>query len=899
MARRVHVVPHTHWDREWYAPFPTFRARLVDLLDELLPRLDADPSLAHFLLDGQMAVVDDYLAVRPLAEATLRRLAASGRLAMGPWYVLMDEFLVSGETMVRDLQLGIERAAAFGGAMDVGYLPDMFGHVAQMPQLLRQAGFDHTVVWRGVPAAVDRSAFWWEAPDGSTVRAEYLPRGYGNGAALPDDAKELVGLVHEFAARYADLLGDDPILWMNGTDHQRPAPHLGRVLAEANALQDDLELAVVPLAEHVRSGPTEGLPTWRGELRSGARANLLMGVASNRVDVKIAAARAERELERRAEPLGVMAGVGGPGWLTAPTTGAPGSTPPDPSAALLAEAWLQVVRNAAHDSVCACSHDEVVAAVLHRSAEAFRTAEAVAARELRVLGASVAHRGALVVNPSARARGGIVELELPGTGGGAGLQVLTEDPGHDLVRRVPRADAPTVVEREIEVRFPVTSVEIAAADDGTLDVTITSGSPTRVWTGGAARRHLEALAAADPDGEVRVWARREPSRSVLAHVGEVPGFGWTPWEPGPLTVDPVVVGDDQRSLSNGRVTVRVDPDDATFAIGGLTGLGRLVDGGDAGDTYNWCPADADVVVDRPDEVAVTVVERGPLRARLEVTAHYRWPERVVADARVGERPVEVRTTLEVRAGDELVRVTTRFDNQSRDHRLRAWFPLPALATRSRAECAFAVVERGLTAEGGPSETGVPTFPSRRFVAAGGLTVVHEGLLEYELVDVVDGAARALALTLVRSTGMISRPPMPTRPLPAGPHLPVEGAQLLGNRELRYALHVADPDRPAPDPYALVDEAFLPLLVTRSGGDGPRPATGTALEVDGAEVSALRRVGDRVELRVFNPSSEAPTVVRLPGRTGWRVDLRGRPVAPFEGEVALGPAEIATLTWPLG
>ena len=114
-----------------------------------------------------MAVVDDYLAVRPEAEHRLRRLAVDGRLAMGPWYILMDEFLVSGETIVRDLQLGLERAEAFGGAMEVGYLPDMFGHIAQMPQLLAQFGFEHAVVWRGVPSAVDRSAFWWAAPDGS------------------------------------------------------------------------------------------------------------------------------------------------------------------------------------------------------------------------------------------------------------------------------------------------------------------------------------------------------------------------------------------------------------------------------------------------------------------------------------------------------------------------------------------------------------------------------------------------------------------------------------------------------------------------------------------------------------------------------------------------------------
>ncbi|MCB0977724.1 MAG: hypothetical protein KDB02_09725, partial [Acidimicrobiales bacterium] len=133
MARQVNVVPHTHWDREWYKPFPVFRMQLVELIDLLLPQLEAGTGYEHFQLDGQMAVVDDYLEIRPDQRETLARLNRSGRVTMGPWYTLPDEFLVSGETLVRNLQLGLHRADEFGGAMRIGYLPDMFGHVAQMP----------------------------------------------------------------------------------------------------------------------------------------------------------------------------------------------------------------------------------------------------------------------------------------------------------------------------------------------------------------------------------------------------------------------------------------------------------------------------------------------------------------------------------------------------------------------------------------------------------------------------------------------------------------------------------------------------------------------------------------------------------------------------------------------
>jgi alpha-mannosidase len=144
---QVSVVPHTHWDREWAESFQAYRVRLVELLDRVLAELEADPGF-HFLLDGQMAVVDDYLEVRPEAADRLKALVAQGQLEIGPWYVLMDEFLVSGETILRNLELGLARAADFGGAMRVGYLPDSFGHVAQMPQLLQLSGIGHAVVWR-------------------------------------------------------------------------------------------------------------------------------------------------------------------------------------------------------------------------------------------------------------------------------------------------------------------------------------------------------------------------------------------------------------------------------------------------------------------------------------------------------------------------------------------------------------------------------------------------------------------------------------------------------------------------------------------------------------------------------------------------------------------------------
>src|SRR2546423_7272289 len=147
--------------------------------------------------------------------------------------------------------------------------------------------------------------------------------------------------------------------------------------------------------------PTAGLTAVRGGLRSGARANLLMGVGSNGVDVHRACAAAEGAMEKRAEPLSAL-------FL-------PADQYPHAFATI---AWRNLILNSAHDSSCACSHDEVVDQVVVRYAEARQIGEGLARDAVHALAAEVdAPRGAtLVVNPTARPRSGIVEARVPGTG---------------------------------------------------------------------------------------------------------------------------------------------------------------------------------------------------------------------------------------------------------------------------------------------------------------------------------------------------------------------------------------------------------------------------------------------------------------------------------------------------
>lgn len=339
MATNYYIVPHTHWDREWYEPFQVFRSKLVELVDDLIPVLENDPAFRHFMLDGQMAVVDDYLEIRPEMAPRLKALISEGRLAVGPWQILMDEFLVSGENTIRNLRKGLARAAEFGDPMPVGYLPDMFGHISQIPQILKRAGIGDALLWRGVPFAVDKTVFTWRSPDGSAVRTGYLATSYSNGAQLPEESGALKTRMDWILTELSPFEPGSSVLVMNGTDHIRPQPELPKVLAQLSG--SDNSYSIASLNEYMASLPAGDLVEWEGELRSGSRANLLMGVVSNRVDLRRMAAHAEDTLERYAEPLAAIYSRG-------------------ENQSMLDLAWSRLIDNAAHDSICGCSVDAVM-----------------------------------------------------------------------------------------------------------------------------------------------------------------------------------------------------------------------------------------------------------------------------------------------------------------------------------------------------------------------------------------------------------------------------------------------------------------------------------------------------------------------------------------------------------
>lgn len=436
MRPAVIVVSHTHWDREWYQPFEVFRLRLCDMVGALVEILDGDPQFRHFMLDGQTVCLDDVLALRPSLRPRLQAHVAAGRLGIGPWYVLQDEFLVGAESIVRNLAEGLRGARRFGRAMAIGYLPDAFGHIAQMPRILRGFGIETAVVWRGVGDAAPGSEWRWRAPGGAEVLCLFLPGGYGNAHRLGSDRDAAVARLRADLTRLLPQSRAATLLWMNGNDHQPAEPQLPALLAAlAAALPDvdiehaSLERAAALVRERV---DVAALPVVAGELRRPAPgAPVLSGVWSARSWQKRRHDQAQALLVRLVEPFVALAGPASP----------TGTVVFDRRDAL-AHAWRLLLQCQPHDSICGCSIDEVHRDVDDRLRRVEQLGRALLDDAVRSLADAptsdfALHEAIAIVNPHPFAVTATAEVELQRSVGDGPFRVVgpTGEVAYEILSR--------------------------------------------------------------------------------------------------------------------------------------------------------------------------------------------------------------------------------------------------------------------------------------------------------------------------------------------------------------------------------------------------------------------------------------------------------------------------------
>ena len=354
----VHIISHSHWDREWYLPFESHRMQLVELFDNLFDLFENDPEFKSFHLDGQTIVLDDYLEIRPENRDKVQRYIDEGKLKIGPFYILQDDYLISSEANVRNTLIGQAECAKWGKSTQIGYFPDTFGNMGQAPQILQKSGIHVAAFGRGVkPIGFDNqvlgdeqftsqfSEMYWQGADGSRVLGILFANWYSNGNEIPVDKDEALAFWKQKLADVRDYASTNQWLMMNGCDHQPVQRNLSEAIRVANELFPDVTFIHSSFDEYVQaveSALPEQLSTVTGELTSQETDGwyTLANTSSSRIYLKQAFQENSNLLEQVVEPLTIITG---------------GHHHKDQ----LTYAWKTLLQNAPHDSICGCSIDEV------------------------------------------------------------------------------------------------------------------------------------------------------------------------------------------------------------------------------------------------------------------------------------------------------------------------------------------------------------------------------------------------------------------------------------------------------------------------------------------------------------------------------------------------------------
>ena len=947
----MHLIMNTHWDREYRWSFRETQMRLVEAGDILIDAMERDERFQYFHPDSQASFLDDYLELRPENRERVKRLVGGGRILAGPWYTLPAEYLVSGESLVRNLLLGHRMAADLGGVMKCAYNIFSWGQVSQLPQIYRQFGMDTILFYRGIDQSkLDRLEFWWESPDGSRAmghtfgsyhRLNFWVYVYGpyikglaqegspsSGSFSIDRIRDNGGVLVHMSDAYSrddinfhtlnqpkecsleaalegmqelldtvkDVSSTSNLLFLQGFDQENPDPCVPDLIDAINERIDYGRIRISSLTEYVAKVRAELEATGRdSELTTEMLSVESSGDAFAPLYIGVFSARMPLKLmngeaQNRLEKWAEPAAC----WHLLSGGDYPGSS--------LAMAWRNILQNQQHDGIGGCHVDRIQLSMEERYREANDISEAVTRDSLKALTARIdfSHLGereigVVVFNPTASWRREVVEcvIDIPHSWG------MRKVPGHHY--KVPLMV--DVVDAEGEpVRAQMCDIE----DDSVY-------------------AYLKYGSAFNFDS----------TRLTVALDAEVPAMGWSSFRVIPrqqasrpvdlICLEPNVLENEfLKAVVNGDGSVDLHDkrNQASYS-----GLNVFEDVGECGGPLTHVqPSEPGLTTTSGQPASISLVRNGPLAATLRVEREWLLPEGLDAERKIHvphgaewvdygalrrsavRKPLRIVSEVTLRKGAGRLEFETTVDNTITDHRLRVLLPSGlAEAGVCHVDSPFDVVERPIAI---PDSTGwyegaARTLPTTSFVDVSdgrrGLAVVHSGLSEYE---VTDNRQRAIALTLLRCFGTAGNP--------SETHQYQELAQCQGRHVFRYAAHPHAGDWSEGAVTGEAQRFNAPLRVAEcTPHSGSLPRTHSFLEIDDQRfvVSALKlaEAGGAIVLRGFNPTGEPLEVkVSLPANVQAvdKVTLEERDpqaLAIEDGAVRLpvGKGEIASLRLTLG
>lgn len=832
----------THWDREWYEPFQEFRMWLVELIDEVMDLLERVPEFKCFHLDGQTIMIEDYLAIRPERRERLLEHLRARRLLIGPWYNLPDEWLVSGEALVRNLMRGHRDCRALGiEPLYFAYTPDQFGHIAALPMLMQGFGFKNGIVWRGTQDEHYPAQFIWVGPDGSRMvytklmdKGSYSPFDFfarrpiaGAGFSDASFKEHFEPYFQEERERCVAPV----VLMLDAIDHQRPPAEMPRLFAELCARYPDISFVWGGLEDYGRAvlEHQDALPERTGELREPARDSnrgaqyLIVHTISSRLDIKASNDRCQALLDKWVEPYALFARMAGC----------------EPIMRYLDKAWEYLLQNHPHDSICGCSIDQVHRDMHYRFEQCALIGDGLLRRCMAPLGSADDGAGSLqrivVHNPLPWQRTGVFDVTLyfPSDYGEKTGHIF-----HDGLATGERYNKFHLVDhRGNRLRYQHRGIERG------IECKRLSALGRETTVGGDLY-HVAVELETPPCGMTTLTI--EGTHDATRNFGS-------------LLVGPM-------AASNGVVTAEVASDGAvTVAAENGPVFDELFiyeDAGDGGDGWTrGVPVRDTVYRSYGSTVTTGIEENGPLRVTFRVNRQLLLP--LCLDPKTRRRSdahdtLFITDYITVEKHCPAVKVRTVVNNTLKDHRLRVLFPTYIETNQSFADTPFAVVNRDIPI---PPKTAFwqervneeKAFTSFCGISDGawGLAIVCPGgLHEYAVLESED---RALALTLLRAfRKTVGRPEE-------------YDGQVQGEHVIEYAVL---PFNGAPD-LALLNKLAATMQApvrTHTGARTIAWKSFLALETGDAVVTAIKPAadGDGGVIRFWNPTD-------VPINDGFKID----------------------------
>lgn len=741
--KNVHIVPHMHWDREWYFSTEESRILLVNNMEEIMEKLERDPEYPHYVLDGQTSILEDYFAVKPENRERVRNLVQSGKLIIGPWYTQTDEMVVGGESIVRNLLYGHKDCEEFGAPMKIGYLPDSFGQSSQMPQIFNGFDISYSIFWRGTSErhGTDKTEFYWESDDGSRVLVQLFPLGYAIGKYLPEDEEALQKRIDKYFTVLDKGATTDHIILPNGHDQMPIQQNIEVIMDKLRTLYPDREF-FLSRYENIFAELEKGndLSVLSGEFLDGKYMRVHRSIYSTRMDIKAANTRIENKLTNILEPLASIAYSLGFEYHHG----------------LIELIWKEIMKNHAHDSIGCCCSDKVHREIMNR----FFLAEEKTDQLIEFYKRKI-------------------------------TDSIENETGEDLLTAfnlVPYEREETVKARVV-TKLNGFVMEDSAGESISFEVL-----GKEILDPGLIDRQIVHYGNYDPFYEYVIqWKDTLPAMGYKAYrIKEADQeCSVAEWEE---LHDHAAETDLYRISVNANGTLKIyDKCDGSE----IDQVLLLENGGDDGDEYDYSPLEGEELLYNADTKADISVRQNRFGVEMNIGVALQVPIDLES-RKAGKRDgaVQVNWHIEIANDDPTIRIRAAIDNQAKDHRLRALIPTGIASAVSWSDNQFGMIKRDVV-DGAMEEWEAQDwderpdaiYPMLGFVGLTddmkGVSLLTNSTREYEIVG---EAFDTIAVTLFRSVGVLGKENLVRRPgRPSGIKLPTPDSQMIGALDLELAL----------------------------------------------------------------------------------------------------------------